>query len=423
MNEPSATQESRRRLQNALAHRGGALPLDFDGTAVSGVHVSCVAGLRRHYGLEPRPVAVHEPYQMLGRIDEDLKQVLGIDVEGVYPPRTMFGFANADWKEWRMPDGLVVLVPGDFRTTTDAEGNTYIYPEGDLSVPPSAKMPAGGCFFDSIIRQEPIEEENLNPGDNLEEFQPISEEDLAYFRQAARDAVRTGRGVIANFGGTALGDIALVPAPFLKHPKGIRDVAEWYMATRSRTDFVHRIFDRQCEIVLGNLSRIHAEVGDAVDAVFLCGTDFGTQNSSFCSVDSFRGLYMPYYRRINDWIHGNTAWKTFKHTCGSVDRLLPSLIESGFDIFNPVQCSAARMDPEHLVSAYGRDLVFWGGCVDTQKTLPFGTPEQVREEVLRRCEILSKSGGLVFNSIHNLQARTPVGNIVAMLEAFREFNR
>ncbi len=423
MNEPSATQESRRRLQNALAHRGGALPLDFDGTAVSGVHVSCVAGLRRHYGLEPRPVAVHEPYQMLGRIDEDLKQVLGIDVEGVYPPRTMFGFANADWKEWRMPDGLVVLVPGDFRTTTDAEGNTYIYPEGDLSVPPSAKMPAGGCFFDSIIRQEPIEEENLNPGDNLEEFQPISEEDLAYFRQAARDAVRTGRGVIANFGGTALGDIALVPAPFLKHPKGIRDVAEWYMATRSRTDFVHRIFDRQCEIVLGNLSRIHAEVGDAVDAVFLCGTDFGTQNSSFCSVDSFRGLYMPYYRRINDWIHGNTAWKTFKHTCGSVDRLLPSLIESGFDIFNPVQCSAARMDPEHLISAYGRDLVFWGGCVDTQKTLPFGTPEQVREEVLRRCEILSKSGGLVFNSIHNLQARTPVGNIVAMLEAFREFNR
>ena len=99
-----------------------------------------------------------------------------------------------------------------------------------------------------------------------------------------------------------------------------------------------------------------------------------------------------------------------------------SFIECGFDIINPVQCSAAHMEPERLKAKYGPHLVFWGGGVDTQKTLPFGKPEQVREEVLRRCETLGSDGGYVFNSIHNVQARTPVGNIVAMIEAVHEFN-
>jgi len=413
----------RERLKNALDHHMGSLPMDFDGTAVTGMHVSCVAALRRHYGLERQPVKVHEPYQMLGKIEEDLKQALGIDVEGVYPPRTMFGFANHHWKEWKAPDGSILLVSEEFRTTSDAAGNTYIYPQGDLSVPPSAKMPADGCFFDTIIRQEPIDEDRLNPEDNLEEFQPVDDADLDYFRKAVASAAATGRGVIANFGGTALGDIALVPAPFLKHPKGIRDVAEWYMITRRRQDFVHHIFARQCALALENLSRIHQAVGNAVDAVFLCGTDFGTQNSAFCSVETFRHLYMPYYQRINEWIHRHTAWKTFKHSCGSIERFIPAMMESGFDILNPVQCSASHMDPEYLKQTYGDRLVFWGGCVDTQKTLPFGTPDRVREEVLRRCEILGKDGGLVFNSIHNIQAHTPVANIVAMIEALHEFNR
>jgi hypothetical protein len=207
--------KSKQRFLDALAHRQGPLPVDFDGTAVTGMHVGCVAALRDYYGLERRLVRVHEPYQMLGEIDEDLKQILGIDVEGVYPPRTMFGFADRDWKEWKMPDGLVVLVSADFRTTIGEIGDIYLYPEGDLSAPPSAKMPSDGYFFDSIIRQEPIDEDHLNPEDNLEEFQAISDSDLEHFRQAAERAESTGRGVIANFGGTAFGDIALVPAPFL----------------------------------------------------------------------------------------------------------------------------------------------------------------------------------------------------------------
>ena len=176
------------------------------------------------------------------------------------------------------------------------------------------------------------------------------------------------------------------------------------MSTRTRRAYIHSVFERQCEIGIQNLARIHSRIGDAVDCVYVCGTDFGTQTSSFCSVATFRELWFPYYKRVNDWVHANTSWKCFKHSCGSVERFLESLIEAGFDIINPVQCSAAGMEPAGLKRKYGSRLVFWGGGVDTQKTLPFGTPQEVREEVLRRCEIFAPGGGFVFNSIHNLQA-------------------
>jgi uroporphyrinogen-III decarboxylase len=154
----------------------------------------------------------------------------------------------------------------------------------------------------------------------------------------------------------------------------------------------------------------------------MCGTDFGTQESSFCSPGTYRSLYHPYYKKMNDWIHAHTGWKTFKHSCGAVFDFMPLFIESGFDIINPVQLSANGMDPKALKREFGGDLVFWGGGVDTQKVLPFGTPEEVREQVLHRCEIFAPGGGFVFNSIHNVVAKSPIENVVAMIEAVKEFN-
>ena len=414
---------SKTRVREALNHKQpDRVPVDFGATAVTGMHVRCVAALRDFYGLEKRPVKVHEPYQMLGWIDEDLKEVMRIDVQGVFPPKTLFGFHNENWKMWQMPDGLEVLVPGDFNTTQDEHGNTFLYPMGDLSVPPSGVMPQGGFFFDAIVRQEPIDESKLNPEDNLEEFGPVTEEDLAYFQKETQKAAATGKSVVANFGGTAFGDIALVPAPFLKHPRGIRDIEEWYVSTLTRQDYIHQVFDRQCEVALWNLEKIKGVVGDAVEVVFICGTDFGTQRSTFCSPQTFRDLYKPYYRKINSWIHDNTSWKTFKHSCGAVEPLIKEMIECGFDILNPVQCSASGMDPGLLKKEYGDDIVFWGGGVETQTTMAFGTPEEVRKQVLERCAIFAEKGGFVFNAVHNIQADTPVANIVAMIDAILLFS-
>jgi hypothetical protein len=414
--------KSRERFVATLNHKQpDCIPIDFGGTAVTGVHVSCVAALRDYYGLEKRPVRVHEPYQMLGLMEDDLQTAMGLDVEGVFAHNTMFGFPAEKWKNWQF-NGLEVLVPEKFNITIDANGDTLIYPEGDTTVPASGRMPRGGYFFDSTIRQEPIDEEKLNPEDNMEEFSPITQGDIDYFVRSTQEAWDTDRGVIACFGGSAFGDIALVPAPFLKHPKGIRDVTEWYVSTSSRQDYIHKVFEHECEIAIRNLERIYAAVGDRVHAVLVCGTDFGTQNSTFCSVKTFRDLYFPYYKQINGWIHSHTQWKTFKHSCGAVSKLIPSFIEAGFDILNPVQCSAAGMEPEQLKANFGDQLVFWGGGVDTQKVLPFGTAAEVREQVLRRCEIFAPGGGFIFNTIHNIQARTPVENIVAMIDAVHDFN-
>ncbi|MBN1838103.1 MAG: methyltransferase, partial [Spirochaetales bacterium] len=133
-----------------------------------------------------------------------------------------------------------------------------------------------------------------------------------------------------------------------------------------------------------------------------------------------REMYKPLHRRMNDWVHANTPWKTFFHSCGSLDGLLDDFADAGMDILNPVQISAARMEPERLKGNYGDKLVFWGGGIDAQHTLPFGTPDQVREQVAHTIQVFGKGGGFVFNNVHNIQAGIPVENLLTMFETFRE---
>ncbi len=413
---------SRENLIKTLNHEEpDRVVVDFGATPVTGIHVLLVEKLRAHFGLENRPVKVTEPYQMLGEVDDDLKEAMGVDVIGISPPSDMFGNKMAGWKEYRTSWGQEVLVPGSFTVEKDEKGDTILFPQGDSSVPPSARMPKAAYFFDAINRQGVIHDGELNPEDNLEEFTLWGESDRQYWSDSIKKVTGSGKGLVANFGGTAIGDIALVPAMNLKHPRGIRDVAEWYMSTLMRPDYLHEIFEKQTDIALQNLEMAKEAAGDRVDVAFICGTDFGTQDSSFCSPETFDELYAPYYKKINDWIHRNTAWKTFKHSCGAVEPFLEHFIEAGFDIINPVQVNAAGMDPENLKKKYGSRLTFWGGGADTQKVLPFGTPQEVKAHVLKECEIFAPGGGFVFNTVHNLQANVPLPNVLAMLEAIRQF--
>jgi len=395
--------------------------VDFGASPVTGIHVLMVEQLRDHFGLEKKPVKVTEPYQMLGEVEEDLQEAMGVDVIGVSPSSDMFGNPMIDFKEYLTPWGQVVLVPGSFTVSIDGNGDTLLYPQGDDSVPPSAKMPKAAYFFDAVNRQEPLEESRLDPEDNVEEFELMSSADLEYWKRVIPEVASKSKGVLANFGGTGIGDIALVPGLNLKAPKGIRDVADWYMSTLMRPDYLHHVFGKQTDVALENLARVNEIAGDQVDVAYICGTDFGTQDSSFCSLDTFEELYAPYYKRINNWIHENTPWKTFKHSCGAVEPFMENFIASGFDIINPVQINAAGMDPVLLKEKYGDRLVFWGGGVDTQKVLPFASPEEVKAHVLKECEILSPGGGFVFNTVHNIQANVPLQNVLAMLEAIRQF--
>jgi hypothetical protein len=395
--------------------------VDFGATPVTGIHVRMVEQLRDHFGLEKRPVKAIEPFQMLALVEEDLQEAMGVDVIGLSPPSDMFGNRLKNWKEYRTHWGQVVLVPGTFTVKLDDNGDALLYPEGDTSVAPCAKMPKAAYFFDAIIRQELLDESSLNPEDNTEEFGLMTSGDLEYWREAVGIASESGKGLVANFGGTGMGDIALVPGLNLKAPKGIRDVAEWYMSTLMRPDYIHYVFEKQSDIAVENLKMAKEATGDQVDVAFICGTDFGTQESAFCSIETFDELYAPYYKKMNNWIHQNTPWKTFKHCCGAVEHFMESFIDAGFDIINPVQINAAGMDPVLLKKKYGDRLTFWGGGVDTQKVLPFGTPEEVKAHVLKECDIFAPGGGFVFNTVHNIQANVPLQNLVAMLEAIRQF--
>ncbi len=416
---------SRERVQSSLNHQEpDRVPVDLGGSAVTGMHVSTVYNMRQALGLDKpgTPVKVVEPYQMLGEIAPDLMEALGIDVIGTGGSRNLFGFKNENWKEWQLFDGTPLLVPEGFNTDPEPNGDIMMYPEGDKTAPPSGHLLKGGFYFDTIIRQPPIDDETLKVEDNLEEFTAVSDEELAFFKtNIERLYNETDKAILANFGGTAFGDIALVPAPWIKYPKGIRSIADWYMSTTIRRDYVYEVFERQCDLGIKNLEKIFKVVGNKVSVVFISGTDFGTQAGPFISPNAYRDLFKPFHKRVNDWVHNNTEWKTFIHTCGSVSAFVPDFIEAGFDILNPVQCSATNMDPQMLKDTFGEKITFWGGGANTQMTLPFGTPAEVKAEVRERIRIFGKNGGFVFNPIHNVQAKTPVENLLAMYEAVKEY--
>lgn len=413
---------SRKLVEKALRHeKTDRVLIDFGSTPVTGISASIVNKLREYFHLDnSMPIKIIEPYQMLGEITEDLMGKLGVDCVGFWSKKNIFGFKNENWKPWMLFDGTPVLVPEKFNTKVEKSGSVYQYPEGDISVLPSARMPKGGYYFDAIIRQLPIDDDKLNVEDNLEEFGIIDEEEIEYIEQQVDYLYRnTSFAIVANFGGTSFGDIALVPGLQLKDPKGVRDIQEWYISLLTRKNYIYEVFARQCEIALENFKKIYQSVSNKISVVFVSGTDFGTQRGLFISKDMYRELFKPFHKKINDWVHKNTTWKTFIHSCGAIEPLIPQFIDAGFDILNPVQLSAEGMDAVYLKKKYGNKIVFWGGGIDTQKTLPFGTSEEVKKQVNKRLKIFTEGGGFVFNTIHNIQAETPIENIISMLDVVK----
>lgn len=415
---------SRERLRATLNHQEpDRVTVDLGSTGQTGIGAGALTRLRKAVLHDDvYRVKVFEPLQMLGEVDSVLHKKLQIDVAGVFGPTTLFGYRNdTSEKPFTLNDGTKVLVPEGFQTDVDEDGSYLIYPEGDRSVAPRGRMPVGGDFFTALTEQPPINEADLNPADNCEEFGLLSDAEINYYAQRAKRLTEeTDCGVVLNVPGTAFGDIALVPAPWMKSPRGIRDEQEWYISLLTRSDYIHAVFERQCDIAVQNVERLIAACEPYVDVAALSGTDFGTQDGLFCSLDLYRVLFKPYQKRINDLIHEKSDWKTFLHTCGAVSRLIPDLIEAGFDILNPVQCSAKGMDPNDLKREFGEDIVFWGGGVDTQKTLPFGTPEEVYREVRERIDIFSDGGGFVFCTVHNILNNSPTENILAIFRAVHD---
>jgi Uroporphyrinogen decarboxylase (URO-D) len=416
---------SRQRLQATIEHRQpDRVVVDIGGNSGTDIHASTLSKLRYAVlGEAGYRVKVRDLLQMLGEIDDELRPLLPTDVVKVVGAKTPFGSSAQEWKPWQLPDGTLIMMPGGVSMATDANGDFLMYPKGDTTAPPSARMPKTGFYFDVIVRQPPIDEDALDPSDNFEDFSPISADDLADYASRVATLVATcDYGVtLVPAGLKSYGlDNASGAGPGIRYPKGIRAPEEWYMSLVTRKDYIHAVFEHQTEVALANIARLAEIVGSIGQVVRVCSADFGGQQAPLISRQTYRELFSPYYRRINAALHEQTNWKTFKHCCGSIIDLIPDLIEDGFDILGPVQTSAARMDPRVLKREFGDQVVFWGGGVDTQRTMPFGTPEEVYREVRERIDIFNVRGGFVFGTVHNLQANVPIPNVLAMFQAIRD---
>ena len=393
-------------------------PIDLGSTAVTGIQATTYARLRQALGLPDEPVRIEEPFQLLAEVEEPVRHALGIDTIGLWGRDTIFGFPNEGWKPWNLPDGTPALVSEHFRFTVDEKGDTLIFPKGDTSAKPSGRLPRDGYYFDAIIRQQPIDEDHLDPRDWADQFSLFTDEDLRDLETRSKRLYEdTEYSVVGGFGQAGVGDIAFVPGQNLITPKGLRDPNVWYEYLALHPDYIKGVFQLWNDNALRNLELYRQAVGDRIDVIFMGGTDFGGQQGPLVSPKMFRDLWKPLYKQTNDWVHENTNWKTFWHSCGSVAKLLDDFVEMGVDILNPVQCSAVGMEAETLKERWGDKLIFWGGSVDTQATMPFGTPEQVRAQAEERLQVLGRDGGLVFCSIHNIQAKSPVENVIAFFEA------
>lgn len=410
---------SRERVKAALEHRQpDRVPVDIGGSVVTGIHAAALDRLRKALGLKPSMVKVFEPMMMLGLVEEDVRQALGGDVVGLNAPGTLLGYRNERWKPWRLPDGTDVLMGGGFAATYGADGTIYAYPNGNMSTAPSAKMPAGGQYFDNIVRQEDLTDHAFDARrDYADQYTVFSDEVCRYYEEQSSACYDTDCAVFGNFFLGGVGDIFHIPGAWIERPRGVRDLQDWIMAHYDHPEYVKEFFDMQTEVTMTNLELYRQAVGDRIVAIAVSGTDFGAQGGTFISPGAYREFYKPYHRRFNDWVHKNTCWKVFFHSCGSIVAIMDDFIEVGVDIINPVQMSAKGMDLRYLKETYGDRIVFWGGGVDPQRTLPFGTPEEVADETRSNVGILAPGGGFVCAAVHNIQGPTPVENILAFFHA------
>lgn len=405
------------------------IPIDFGGTGQTGMNASVIYRLRRLLGLEDRPIRIIEPLQMLGEIDQELADWIDVDIVGLYGPTTLFGSPfDGETTPWEMPDGTPVLMPGKFAHKTNEDGATFIYPQDNTSVDPSGFMPSGGSFFDPLDRVPPMDDlviEERDPvADFADNFSVYTASVTDYFRkESLKLRANTDKAIILAFGGGGFGDAGVLPGPFELHPQGIRRFEDWMMAHYLYPNYIKKVIVAQKEVALKNLALLKESIEDRIDVINISCTDFGTQAALLMSPEHFREFYKEAFAELNGWVHANTSWKTHFHCCGSIRPIIQDFVDCGVDILNPVQWTAKNMDLRELKAEFGKKLVFWGGGIDTQKTLPFGTPTQVSNEVEHTLSIAARGGGYVFSSIHNVLSNTSAENAYAMVESFKKNRR
>jgi len=375
----------RDRLRTALAHREpDRVPFDLGSTQVTSIASGAQRRLRLHLGLPDVPVRVSDRVQQLDHVEGDLLRVLGVDTRGLWPLTAR----NAPVEE--RDDGTHV-------SHVDEWGLTYRIPrEGALWYDLAASPLAGGG-----LTRERIDAHPWPRGGDPRLCAHLRAEALAH---------RAGGFAVV---------LKSLCAGLFEMAQRLRGMEAFLMDLVESPAAAGHLLDRILEVKLDYWRSALAALGDLVD-VAAEGDDYGTQQSMLVSPATFRSVFKPRLAElVRAMKQGAPGAFVFFHSCGSVRKILPDFIEIGIEVLNPVQTTAAGMEPLALKRDFGKDVSFWGGGVDTQGVLPRGTPAEVRDDVRRHVDALAPGGGFVFCTIHNIQADVPPENVAAMVEELR----
>lgn len=411
---------SRERVLAAIAHKQpDQVPVDLGSTPSSGISAIAYSNLLKSIGRTDLPVQIYDVVQQLAQPDMSIIDRFGVDVLDI---GRAFNTEEKDWHETILANGDKAFYPIHFNPVKQADGSYHCYDEDGKRL--LALMPQGATFFDQsyfpYINGFPENYDTLDeemgrvlwsryvhsPWDHTQDpdFWKTLREKTLQLRASTDKALMIVCGCNLFEWGTFL-----------------RRMDNFLMDLLCEPDQVARMLDQLLERHLATLAKVCDSVGDIVDIIRF-GDDLGMTSGPFMDVDTYRSLFKPRHKQLCDYVKTHSQMHTFIHSCGSISSLMPDLIETGIEIFNPVQTNARQMEPEFLKKEFGQDCTFWGGGVETVGTLNNGTPEQVREQVLERLEIMSAGGGFVFNTVHNILPDVPPQNILAMFDAVKEYN-
>jgi len=394
---------SRERVLATINHEEpDRVPIDLGGTAASGINVNAYVRLKKLLGLKIDNVQVFDIFGMLARVEQNLIERLDTDTMLIPELCPHFDIPIKEWKPWRLFNGTPVQVPVGFQTTKDRDGSLLLIIDGQAV----AKMPENGTYFLELTESGGLAALAEPPDPDTETFSLLTDEDLRFRQEIAKNLYEAT-------------DKALV----IDTTDNIRwhtSIANWLFAMAADPDRTFELHEKKSLALLETVKQLAEAVGPYA-SVFAMYQDYGAQEGEMVAPETFKRLVVPHYRRIFDWVHRNTNWKVMFHSCGSIYNLIPHIIEMGADILNPVQCRTAHMEPERLKDEFGDRVAFWGGGVDTQTVLPFGSLEEVRQQARERISIFGRGGGYVFAPTQDIQADVPPENLIAMYDAVHEY--
>ncbi len=390
---------SRERVLAAVEHRiPDRLPIDFGATRQSGIMASAYHALKRHLGIGGGRTYVFDLYQMLAEIEQPVRERMHSDVVALRMHAVAFGLNVEGERDWVLCDGTPVKAPSTFQPEVDADGDYLIRsPEGE----PLARMPRDGYYFDSLVKGPGA----AHADPDRWSIPELPEHELRHLE--AQAALWRGSGY------AVIGELPQVELFFGFGGGGFDD---WMVTLMTEPEYVRQLNEKAVEGMCRNFDLYWQATGGAFD-IAKFNDDFGMQSGEMASPELMRELVLPYYARYIAHIKRTAPrLKIMQHCCGSIFKLLGDMIDAGVEIINPVQTSAAGMDPQRLKDTFGSRVCFWGGGVENQGVLRWGTAAECAAQAAERVKILGAGGGFVFNTIHNIQAGTPPENVVAAFD-------